>query len=231
MRFLIIQGTNTRKNYSPQFKIEKMIVELSHPLIKHKVNTARIQDISADELRRTLKELGFMLVYEALKDIPLKGKVVRTWIGNREFKYVDEEGIVFVPILRAGLSLLEGALQAVPNAKVGFLGIKRDEETLISHIYYSRLPDLKEKTVLILDPMLATGGTLEVALKEIMKHSPLKVKSVHVIASPEGLKRIENEFGEVEIFVGNVDERLNDRGYIIPGLGDIGDRLYSVSMY
>ncbi|RUM28497.1 MAG: uracil phosphoribosyltransferase [Aquifex sp.] len=208
-----------------------MIVELSHPLIKHKVNTARIQDISADELRRTLKELGFMLVYEALKDIPLKGKVVRTWIGNREFKYIDEEDIVFVPILRAGLSLLEGALQAVPNAKVGFLGIKRDEETLISHIYYSRLPDLKEKTVLILDPMLATGGTLEVALKEIMKHSPLKVKSVHVIASPEGLKRIENEFGEVEIFVGNVDERLNDRGYIIPGLGDIGDRLYSVSMY
>jgi len=231
LRFLIIQGTNTRKNYSPQFKIEKMIVELSHPLIKHKVNTARIQDISADELRRTLKELGFMLVYEALKDIPLKGKVVRTWIGNREFKYIDEEDIVFVPILRAGLSLLEGALQAVPNAKVGFLGIKRDEETLISHIYYSRLPDLKEKTVLILDPMLATGGTLEVALKEIMKHSPLKVKSVHVIASPEGLKRIENEFGEVEIFVGNVDERLNDRGYIIPGLGDIGDRLYSVSMY
>lgn len=208
-----------------------MIVELSHPLIKHKVNTARIQDTSAEKLRKTLKELGFMLVYEALKDILLEEKEVRTWIGNKRFNYLNEEEIVFVPILRAGLSFLEGALQVVPNAKVGFLGIKRNEETLESHIYYSRLPELKGKTVVILDPMLATGGTLEVALREILKHSPLKVKSVHAIAAPEGLKRIEEKFKEVEIFVGNVDERLNDKGYIIPGLGDIGDRLYAVSVY
>ncbi len=207
-----------------------MVKEIENPLIKHKVNTLRIQDLPQDKLRKTLKELSTLLVYEALKDLETQKKEVRIWIGRMEFDYVIEENVVFIPIMRAGLGMLEGALEVIPQAKVGFLAIKRNEETLESKIYYSRIPELEGKTVIILDPMLATGGTLEEALKEISNLNPKKVKSVHVIASPEGLERIEKKF-EVEIYVGNIDERLNDRGYIILGLGDIGDRLYAVSMY
>ena len=167
------------------------------------------------------------MVYEALRYTPLEVRRIETWVGEREFEFVREEEIVFVPILRAGLPMLEGALRAVPNARVGFLAIKRNEETLESKVYYSRLPDLKGAKVLILDPMLATGGTLIKAIEEVLKGNPSEIVSLHVVCAPEGIERVGERFPQHRMFTVSVDERLNDKGYIIPGLGDMGDRLFS----
>ena len=204
-----------------------MIYEVLHPVVQNKVNLLRDSSLPQEKLRKTLKELSTLLVYESLYDLKLELRKINTWIGEKFFPFVKEEDVVFIPILRAGLGMLDGALEVVPNAKVGFVAAKRNEKTLKARIYYQRLPELSGKVVLILDPMLATGGTLEVVLREIKKRKPKVIKSVHVISSPEGSLRISKKFKEVEIFVGKMDERLNAKGYIIPGLGDMGDRLYS----
>ena len=167
------------------------------------------------------------MVYEALRSVPLKTKRIRIWIGEREFEFFEESSVVFVPILRAGLPMLNGALRAVPRAKVGFLALKRDEETLESKVYYSKLPDLEGARVLVLDPMLATGGTLIKAVEEVRKGNPSEVVSLHVVCAPEGIERVEKAFPDHRMFTVSIDEGLNDRGFIIPGLGDMGDRLYS----
>ncbi len=204
-----------------------MIYEVLHPVVQNKVNLLRDSSLPQEKLRKTLKELSTLLVYESLYDLKLELRRINTWIGEKIFPFLKESEIVFIPILRAGLGMLEGALEVVPNAKVGFVAAKRNERTLRARIYYQRPPELRGKIVLILDPMLATGGTLEVVLREIKKRKPKVIKSVHVIASPEGSLRISKKFKDVEIFVGKMDERLNAKGYIIPGLGDMGDRLYS----
>ncbi len=167
------------------------------------------------------------MVYEALKDTPLNERDIDIWTGKERFGFLNEESVVFIPILRAGLPMLEGTLKVVPNALSGFLAIKRDEETLASKVYYSRLPSLEGKTAIILDPMLATGGTLEVALREILSLNPLRTFSLHIISSPEGVKRIQDSFPEHKLFVVKIDKGLNSKGFIIPGLGDMGDRLFS----
>ncbi len=204
-----------------------MIYEILHPVVQNKVNLLRDSSLSQEKLRKTLKELSTLLVYESLYDLKLELRKINTWIGEKIFPFLKESEIVFISILRAGMGMLDGALEVVPNAKVGFVAAKRNENTLKAKIYYQRLPELRGKVVLILDPMLATGGTLEVVLREIKKRKPKVIKSVHVIASPEGSLRISKKFKDVEIFVGKMDERLNAKGYIIPGLGDMGDRLYS----
>ncbi len=204
-----------------------MVEELRHPLLVHKLN--RIRDVSTKrgEIKDLLEEIATLMVYEALRYAPLEVRRIETWVGEREFEFVREEEIVFVPILRAGLPMLEGALRAVPNARVGFLAIKRNEETLESKVYYSRLPDLKGAKVLILDPMLATGGTLIKAIEEVLKGNPSEIVSLHVVCAPEGIERVGKRFPQHRMFTVSVDERLNDKGYIIPGLGDMGDRLFS----
>lgn len=207
-----------------------MIYEVLHPIVQHKVNLLRDISTSKEKLRKTLEELSTLLVYESLYDLRLELRKINTWIGEKIFPFVKEEEIIFIPILRAGLGMLDGALKVIPNAKVGFIAAKRNEKTLKTKIYYERLPKLKDKIVVILDPMLATGGTLETVLKEIKRQKPKVVKSIHVIASPEGSLRINKKFKDVELFIGKIDEGLNTKGYIIPGLGDIGDRLYSESM-
>ena len=204
-----------------------MIYEILHPVVQHKVNLLRDSSLPKEKLRKTLRELSALLVYESLYDLKLELKRINTWIGERLFPFVKESEVVFIPILRAGLGMLEGALEVIPNAKVGFIAAKRNEKTLKARIYYERLPEIKGKIVVILDPMLATGGTLETVLREIKKQKPKVIKSVHVIASPEGSLRIEKKFKDVELFIGKIDEKLNARGYILPGLGDMGDRLYS----
>ncbi len=204
-----------------------MVEELRHPLLVHKLN--RIRDVSTKrgEIKDLLEEIATLMVYEALRYVPLEVRRIETWVGEKEFEFVSEEEIVFVPILRAGLPMLEGALRAVPNSRVGFLAIKRNEETLESKVYYSRLPDLKGAKVLILDPMLATGGTLIKAIEEVLKGNPSEIVSLHVVCAPEGIERVGERFPEHRMFTVSVDERLNDKGYIIPGLGDMGDRLFS----
>lgn len=204
-----------------------MIYEVLHPLVQHKVNLLRDSSLTREKLRKTLKELSSLLVYESLYDLRLELRKINTWIGEKLFPFIKEEEIVFVPILRAGLGMLEGALEVVPNAEIGFIAAKRNEKTLKARIYYKRIPNLKGKVVVLLDPMLATGNTLKVVLKEIRKGKPKVIKSIHVIASPEGSLEINKKFKDVELFIGKMDEKLNAKGYIIPGLGDMGDRLYS----
>ncbi|WP_461829008.1 uracil phosphoribosyltransferase [Aquifex sp.] len=204
-----------------------MIYEVLHPIVQHKVNLLRDTSLPKEKLRSTLDELSTLLVYESLHDLRLELKRINTWIGEKIFPFIREEEVIFVPILRAGMGMLSGALKVIPNAEVGFIAAKRNEKTLKARIYYKRLPDLKEKVVVILDPMLATGGTLEAVLREIKSKKPKAIKSVHVIASPEGSLKINRKFKDVELFIGKIDEKLDKKGYIIPGLGDMGDRLYS----
>jgi len=204
-----------------------MVKKLKHPVLIHKLN--RIRDLSTPrgDLIGLLEDISSFMVYEVLSDMKLVLREIEIWVGRREFRFVDEKEVVFVPILRAGLPMLEGALRVIPNASVGFLAIKRDEKTLESRIYYSRLPEIRGKRVIILDPMLATGGTLEKAIGEVMNLDPRETISVHIVCAPEGVERIERAYPDHKLFTVSVDEGLNSRGYIIPGLGDMGDRLYS----
>ena len=204
-----------------------MVKKLKHPVLIHKLN--RIRDLSTPrgDLIGLLEDISSFMVYEVLSDMKLVLREIEIWVGRREFRFVDEKEVVFVPILRAGLPMLEGALRVIPNASVGFLAIKRDEKTLESRIYYSRLPEIRGKRVIILDPMLATGGTLEKAIEEVMNLDPRETISVHIVCAPEGVERIEKIYPDHKLFTVSVDEGLNSKGYIIPGLGDMGDRLYS----
>jgi len=204
-----------------------LVDEIRHPLLVHKLNSIRDMSKGRDELRSLLGEVATFMVYEALRSFPLEKKRIKTWVGEREFDFFREESILFVPILRAGLPMLDGALRAVPRARVGFLAIRRDEETLESKVYYSRLPNVEGAVVLILDPMLATGGTLIKAIEEVLKLKPSQVASLHLVCAPEGIGRVKSAFPEHRIFTVSVDEGLNDKGYIIPGVGDMGDRLFS----
>ncbi|RLJ71103.1 uracil phosphoribosyltransferase [Hydrogenivirga caldilitoris] len=204
-----------------------MVRELKHPILLHKLNRMRDLSTHREVFRKLLEELATLMVYEALADLKTHAREIEIWTGRREFSFVNEEEVVFIPILRAGVPMLEGALKVLPNASSGFLGIKRDEETLESKIYYSRLPKLKGRIAVILDPMLATGGTLLKALEEVAKGYPLKTLSIHIVCSPEGIERVCKENVQHELFTVSVDEGLNDKGYIIPGLGDVGDRLFS----
>lgn len=204
-----------------------MVKKLNHPVLIHKLS--RIRDLSTPrgDLIGLLEDIASFMVYEVLSDMELLPREVEIWIGKREFEFIDEKSVVFVPILRAGLPMLEGALRVVPNANVGFLAMKRDEETLESKIYYSRLPKIEGKRVVILDPMLATGGTLEKAIEEVRRFGPHDTVSVHIVCAPEGIERIEKAYPDHRLFTVSVDEGLNSKGYIVPGLGDMGDRLYS----
>ena len=204
-----------------------MVRELKHPLLVHKLNKIRDLSTRRGEVKDLLEEIATFMVYEALVSMPLEVRRVETWIGEREFGFVKEDSVVFVPILRAGLPMLEGALRAVPNARVGFLAIKRNEETLESKVFYARLPEMEGAKVLILDPMLATGGTLVKAIEEVLKGNPSETVSLHVVCAPEGIEKVRKAFPEHRILTVSVDEGLNNRGYIIPGLGDMGDRLFS----
>ena len=204
-----------------------MVRELRHPILVHKLN--RIRDLSTprEVIRRLLEDIAVLMVYEALQEVELHRREIEIWLGKREFDFVREEDVVFVPILRAGVPMLEGALRVLPNASSGFIAIKRDEETLESKVFYSRLPDLEGRRVLILDPMLATGGTLLKALSEVKRHKPASTASLHIICAPEGVERIDKAYPEHRLYTVSIDERLNDKGYIVPGLGDMGDRLFS----
>ncbi|WP_457600333.1 uracil phosphoribosyltransferase [Hydrogenivirga sp.] len=204
-----------------------MVKELKHPVLIHKLN--RIRDISTprETIRSLLTELATLMTYEALSNMELEERETEIWIGRRRFAFLREDSVVFVPILRAGIPMLEGALRILPNASSGFIAIKRDEDTLESRVFYSRLPELEKRLVVILDPMLATGGTLIKALEEVEKKNPAGTLSIHIVCAPEGVERVRRYRPGHNLFTVSIDEGLNDRGYIIPGLGDMGDRLFS----
>ncbi len=204
-----------------------MIYELSNPLTKTLVTHLRDQRRDAIRFRHTIAELTRQLAYEALKEFPLLQRKIITWTGESNCDTIDEQNIVVVTVLRAGMPMLDSVMELLPEAHAGFLAMKRDETTHESVLYYDRLPDCTGKTILLVDPMVATGGSMVDALKLIKTREPLKIIALNIIGSPEGLGVVNSTYPDVDIFIAQIDERLNENKYIIPGLGDAGDRSYN----
>lgn len=200
---------------------------LSHPMIKHKISILRNEKTSTKEFRELISEIAMLLCYEALSDAKTKKVDIKTPITETTGEKVDENNYAFVPILRAGMGMVDGVLKLMPNAKIGHIGLYRNEETLEPVRYYCKLPEkIQEKEVILLDPMLATGGSGSAAITMLKKDGVKKIKFLCVIAAPDGIKRIQEDHPDVEIFCAQLDDHLNDVGYIVPGLGDAGDRIY-----
>lgn len=204
-----------------------MIHELSNPVAKTLLNHLREKQTDALRFRHIVQELSRLLVYEALKNETLHDQSIITWQGEERFGFIKEEDIIFVTILRAGLPMIESVTALFPKASSGFLAMKRDENTHQSILYYDRIPECKGKTVIIVDPMVATAGSLCDAISLIQTKSPKKIISLNVIGSPEGMAILEQKHPNVEVFIAQIDEKLNEYKFIIPGLGDAGDRSYN----
>ncbi len=204
-----------------------MIHELSNPVAKTLLNHLRETKTDALRFRHIIHELARLLVYEALKTQTLEDKTITTWQGEQKFGFIKEEDIIFVTILRAGLPMIEAVSALFPSSSSGFLAMKRDENTHQSILYYDRIPDCKGKTVIVVDPMVATAGSLCDALSLIQTKLPKKVISLNIIGSPEGMAVLEQKHPNVEVFIAHIDEKLNEYKFIIPGLGDAGDRAYN----
>ena len=200
---------------------------LNHPLVEHKISILRRKDTSTKEFRELISELAMFLCFEALKDAELKDIKIETPIAETTGHVIDENNYAFVPILRAGMGMVDGVLQVMPNAKIGHIGLYRNEKTLEPVEYYCKLPkNIENKTVIILDPMLATGGSGSAAIEMLKKRGVKHIKFLSIIAAPEGLEKIQNDHPDVEIYSAYKDSHLNDIGYIVPGLGDAGDRIF-----
>ena len=204
-----------------------MIHELSNPIVKTLVNHLRESKTDALRFRHIVQELARLLAYEALKSEALEACKIETWQGEQTFDFIKEEDLIFVTILRAGLPMIESVTALFPKASSGFLAMKRDEKTHQSVLYYDRIPECKGKTVIIVDPMVATGGSLCDAIAVIKAKSPKKIISLNIIGSPEGLAVLEQKHQDVELYIAQVDEKLNEQMFIMPGLGDAGDRAYN----
>lgn len=204
-----------------------MVYELLNPLTKTLIAHLRDQGSDALRFRHTIEELTKQLMYEALKTSSLVQKEIRTWQSVESYDVIDETNIIVATVLRAGMPMLDSAIDLLPNASAGFLAIKRDETTHKSVLYYDRLPKCKGKTIILVDPMVATGGSMIDALELISKREPLKIIALNIIGSPEGLERVSSAFPEVDIYIAQIDKYLNEDKFIIPGLGDAGDRSYN----
>ena len=200
---------------------------VNHPLLVHKLTILRDKDTSTKDFRELVSEIGMLLTYEATRDLPLAQKVVETPICQTMAPTLKGKKFAVVPILRAGLGLVEGVLRMVPSARVGHIGLYRDEETLEPVKYFCKMPkDIAERDVLIVDPMLATGGSAAAAIGFMKEYGCTNIKLMVLLAAPEGIERIQKEHRDVDIYCGSVDEKLNEKGYIVPGLGDAGDRIF-----
>ena len=204
-------------------------IELKHPLIQHKVALLRDKKTGTKEFRELAEEIAMLLCYEAMKDAKLDEKEVETPIKRTKVNVLDEDRYVFVPILRAGLGMSNGITKIMPNAKIGVIGLYRNEDTLQPVRYYYKVPkDIKKREVILVDPMLATGGSAVDAIKMIKEDGVEKIKFLCLIAAPEGIKKVEEMFPDVQIYCAKIDDHLNDIGYIVPGLGDAGDRIFGI---
>ncbi|NLW24128.1 MAG: uracil phosphoribosyltransferase [Clostridia bacterium] len=200
---------------------------LDHPLIQHKLTYIRSQETGPKEFRELVEEVAMLMTYEVTRDLPLEEVTVQTPLTQANCKVIAGRKIGFVPILRAGLGMVGGMLKLIPAAKVGHIGLYRDPDTLEPVEYYCKLPtDLTERELIVIDPMLATGGSAAAGIKFLKDRGASHIKLMCLIAAPEGIQRVQEEHPDVDIYVAAVDERLNDHGYIIPGLGDAGDRLF-----
>lgn len=199
----------------------------NHPLIQHKLAIMRNKNTSSAQFRSLVSEIAMLLCYEATRDLALEPVTIETPVATGEFNVISGKKLAFVPILRAGLGMVDGVLQLVPSARIGHIGLYRDPDTLKPVEYYCKLPhDIEEREVIVLDPMLATGGSAIDAIAQIKKRNPKSIKFIGIIAAPEGLKALQQAHPDVDIYCAAMDEKLNDHGYIIPGLGDAGDRIF-----
>lgn len=202
-------------------------IELKHPLIEHKLAILRDKKTGTKEFREIISELGELLCYEALKDAQMYETEIETPMEKMKTRKINEDNYAFVPILRAGTGMLDGIINMVPNAKIGHIGMYRDEETFKPNVYFFKVPkDIEKREVLILDPMLATGGSGLDAIELLKEKGVKKMKFLCIIAAPEGIKAIEEKHPDVQIYTTSIDRKLNEHAYILPGLGDAGDRIF-----
>ena len=200
---------------------------MDHPLIQHKLSLMRDQETGPKEFRELLNEISMLMAYEVTRDLPLKTVEIETPICRAQTKVIAGKKLAIVPILRAGLGMVDGIMSLVPAAKVGHIGLYRDPNTLEPVEYYCKLPaDAQEREILLVDPMLATGGSAIDAITQIKKHGAKRIKFIGLIAAPEGIKALHEAHPDVDIYLGAEDDHLNENGYIVPGLGDAGDRIY-----
>ena len=202
------------------------VIELNHPLVSHKLTILRNKKTGTKEFREIIGELSMILCYEAMKDAKLEDKEFETPICQMTGKKLDEDNYAFVPILRAGTGMLDGLIKVMPNAKIGHIGMYRNEETLQPVEYYFKLPEVQNPLVLIVDPMLATGGSAVAAIDACKKRGYKNIRLMCLVGVPEGVKVVEEAHPDVHIYLASLDERLNEKGYILPGLGDAGDRIF-----
>ena len=202
------------------------VTVLDHPLIRHKITNIRKKDTKTKDFYQNVNEIAGLMAYEISKTFPLRDVEIETPICKTVQKEIASD-IVIVPILRAGLGMVDGIRSMIPTAKVGFIGLYRDEETLMPHEYYAKFPNtIKSSIVLLVDPMLATGGSASSAITLLKERGVKDIRYVGLVAAPEGIKRLQEDHPDVDITVAALDEKLNENGYIVPGLGDCGDRLF-----
>jgi len=204
------------------------VVEIvDHPLIQHKISLLRDRNTGTKEFRDLVSEIAMLLCYEATRDLPTEEVEVETPVALARTKVLAGRKLALVPILRAGLGLVDGVLRMVPSARVGHIGMYRDEETLEPHPYFCKMPkDVAERDVMIVDPMLATGGSACEAIGEMVKRGCKHITLMVLVAAPEGIKAVQEKYPDVNIYAGALDDHLNEHGYIVPGLGDAGDRIF-----
>ncbi len=203
------------------------VVIMDHPLIQHKIGYIRRKDTGTKDFRQTISEIAMLMCYEATRDLPLADVEIETPICETTVKELRGKKMAIVPILRAGLGMVDGVLSLIPAAKVGHIGLYRDPETVQPVEYYCKLPaDSAEREVFVVDPMLATGGSAVAAIQMLKDKGCKKIHFMCIIAAPEGVQKMQEAHPDVDIYVGALDERLNDHSYIVPGLGDAGDRIF-----
>lgn len=204
-----------------------MIYQISHPLIEHKLSILRDKKTDPFQFRMLIDEISYLMIFEACRDFKLKSVDVSTPVSSAKCQKLSEK-IMICPILRAALGMLDAVFKLIPDASVGFLGFQRNEKTLEAEFFYAKLPkDHKNRTAIIIDPMFATGGTAIDAVKFLKEKGVKNIKFISIIAAPEGIKRFEKIYPDVPVYVVAIDEKLNEKGYIVPGLGDAGDRVFN----
>jgi len=203
------------------------VKEINHPLVKHKIGLMRARDMSTRSFRQLAGEVGCLLTYEATKDLELEEYTLDGWCGDVQAERIKGKKITVVPILRAGLGMLDGVLELVPSAKISVVGLYRDEETLEPVAYFEKLAgDIDNRISLVIDPMLATGGSMIATIDMLKKAGCTSIRALVLVAAPEGIEKLQAAHPDVELYVASIDSHLNEKGYIIPGLGDAGDKIF-----
>ena len=204
------------------------IIEISHPLKDHYLTIIRDKDTNFENFREYSSKLSYLLFIEGTKNISTKNKIIETPLTKTDGLEIENENVA-IAVLRAGLGLVDGVKNLLPDTSFGYIGVQRNEETATPEYYYENLPNLENKNVFILEPMLATGGSLSFAIDKVKEHSPKSIIALTVISSPEGISRLEKEHDDITLVTANIDEKLNENWYIVPGLGDMGDRLFGTT--